>query len=331
MTRPFATGLPAYLPPHRPLDPTLPLLPPELIYKVFTHLDHPCTLHHLSHVSRQFRRLALQRRAETTLYLNTPDKLVDWLDQHWMDAYRRRPYLHLELAFDLKWFRTHPNLFHKIFVADHSRKGIYLENLKSVRVITTGFNFFMLDRSSKDTSTDRMAMTLHHTLSVLLRVLVHEDGPEHFTWIDANSTYMKTYNKLRGNSSKVKSAKIQTPPVLHSWINTSTWYLPFLMRPTWDHPDPEETKAPIKVISIPAEGLHKYLKGYTMDYIIGDIVNRNGDEEAIIEVRGKVPRGKEGYVRMLEGMLNRRDRKGVIEVVWVDRGREMTITERQGH
>ncbi|OCF61793.1 hypothetical protein L486_01454 [Kwoniella mangroviensis CBS 10435] len=298
----------------------------ELMSRMVSDMGYPAT-------DESSSPLLAQKKVNTdaTLYLNTPDQLMEWMNQRPLSTTQHQTYGHLELSFDLKWFRTHPKLFTKIFTSPYSTKNVPLENLHSVKLITTGVNFFMLDQKpifdqrGIEQYTERLAITLHHTLSVLLRVLVDDNGPRRFTWIDGNNRFLKAYNKIRGNSSKVKSSKVQTPAILHHWINTSTWYLPYLIRPTWyfdgnEKGEENEEKPPIKFMSIPAEGLHKYIKGVTMNNIIGDILSRNEEEgeEAIIEIRGKVPRGKEKYVKQLKETLKLVDEKGIIVLILVD-------------
>ncbi|WWC95388.1 hypothetical protein V866_002250 [Kwoniella sp. B9012] len=303
--------------------------PGELMYRMISNMGYPATHQPAPPSPASSTSKTGNTETNTTLYLNTPDKLMKWLNQRPSSTTRHQIYGHLELSFDLKWFRTHPKLFAKIFTSPYSTKNVPLENLYSVKLITTGVNFFMLDQKpiidqkGIEQYTERLAITLHHTLSVLLRVLVDDNGPRHFTWIDGNNQFLKVYNKIRGNSSIVKLTKNQTPAELHHWINTSTWYFPYLIRPTWyfnGSGKDEENKAPIKYMSIPAEGLHKYIKGVTMNNIIGDIISRNEEEgeEAIIEIRGKIPRGKEKYLKELKTTLRLVDEKGIIVLIFVD-------------
>ncbi|WWD04162.1 hypothetical protein V865_002228 [Kwoniella europaea PYCC6329] len=301
--------------------------PGELMYRMISNMGYPAT--HQPAPASPASSASKMANTDVTLYLNTPDKLMSWWSQRpSLSTTEPQTYRHLELSFDLKWFRTHPKLFTKIFTSPYSTKNVPLAHLHSVRLTTRGVNFFMLDQKpiidqkGIEQYTERLAITLHHTLSVLLRVLVDQDGPQNFTWVDGNNQFLKVYNKIRGNSSKVKLTKNQTPTGLHRWINTSTWYFPYLIRPTWyfnGSGKDEEEKAPIKYMSIPAEGLHKYIKGVTMNTIIGDIIrNEEEGEEAIIEIRGKIPRGKEKYVKELKETLRIVDEKGIIVLVFVN-------------
>ncbi|WVQ66478.1 uncharacterized protein L199_004659 [Kwoniella botswanensis] len=305
--------------------------PGGLMYRMISNMGYPATHQPTPPSPASSTSKTGNTETNATLYLNTPDKLMKWLNQRPSSTTQHQTYGHLELSFDLKWFRTHPKLFTRIFTSPYSTKNVPLENLYSVKLITTGVNFFMLDQKPVidqkgiEQYTERLAITLHHTLSVLLRVLVDDNGPRYFTWIDGNNQFLKVYNKIRGNSSKVKSSKCQTPAILHHWINTSNWYFPYLIRPTWyfggnEKGEENEEMSPIKYMSIPAEGLHKYIKGVTMNEIIGDIISRNEEEgeEAIIEIRGKVQRGKEKYVKELKETLRVVDEKGIIVLVFVD-------------
>ncbi|WRT69497.1 uncharacterized protein IL334_006483 [Kwoniella shivajii] len=269
-----------------------------------------------------------------TLQLLNPEDLVAFLSTP-LASSTSSDIKHVEIHFDLCYYRN-KLLFKTMW--SNGKYDVRLRGLESVKLTTSGFNFYVEDHKPVDQFDNKTlaVRTLTTAIDRILDLLVDQQGPKRFIWVSTNGFLKETYNRLRQNG---KYPYPQMPRTIPRWTRTISFHLPFLMRPTWSNYHPfsenknenDETINPspsfcgtkicsIQHISIPGEGMHKWLKGEAMSSLIKDLLHRHdqGEAKVSIEIRGQIKKGRERYIDMLQEALRQKDKNSEIELVWID-------------
>ncbi|WWC65677.1 uncharacterized protein I303_108298 [Kwoniella dejecticola CBS 10117] len=269
-----------------------------------------------------------------TLVLDTPDKLYQYLSQPLPNELSSIRYKHLYLKFDLRYFRD--NKMWNLFWTIPAKYNNQLSFLETVHLTTLGFNFYVESRvvvqnnehhagSMKET-----IVSLDMSISRLLDLTVDPNGPGSFTWKSENNLWKRWWNAHRQNSAYTYP---KMPRTIYEWRNTREFTLPYLVRPNWDIPhhasksvskwtrkgQGRNSDAPIEKISIPAEGIHKWVKGEAMEYLVRDMIRRSdGETPMTLELRGILPRHRVDYMDKLMSVIINGGADGMIQIVWTE-------------
>ncbi|WWC73504.1 uncharacterized protein I206_107475 [Kwoniella pini CBS 10737] len=263
------------------------------------------------------------------LSLDSPEKLYLWLSRPLdKDAIKIR---YLYLTFDLKFLRNIK--FYNLFFSKLPLKyNNQLSNLKLLNLTTKGFNFYIENNNLLDFNENnykifnnkkfkRNIISLDLCLEKLLSLLINfENSPLKFIWKSKNPIWFEYYNEFRQNN-KYNFPKM--PNIIFKWTKTNEFEFPYLVRPIWKsyNYNGKSSSIPIEKITIPAQGLHKWSKGYAMGWLIRDIMarSRGGKYKMILEIKGYLPKKRLQYKDRLMSDIQKEGAAGVIIVIWNDK------------